>query len=744
MAAYAHNLPNELSSFVGRQDEMARLTSLLTTARLVTLAGPGGIGKTRLALRVAGGLLGSLASGVWLVELAALSDSALVADRIADAVAQADQDHTPALQRLIEYVRDSDLLIVLDNCEHVLGACADLVAELLRACARLRVLATSREPLGITGEMVWRVPTLSAVDAGSLFVERVAARQPGFQRTPHNTAAITEICRQLDGIPLALELAAAYVPALGADGVVRRLNDRLRLLVGRDRTAPRRHQTLRAAIDWSYALLGPAERELLDRLSVFAGGATLEAVEGVGTADAALVDLLERLIAKSLIIAETDPRGELRYRLLESVRTYAVERLAESGLAEHVQRLHAAYCAQLAEEAEPELNRPAQVRWLDRLEREHDNLRAALAWSVEHELELGLRIGAALARFWFVRGHLREGSAWLDRLVNTSSDAGSKGARANALTAAGILAWHRADTDQAERYLRASLALRTEASDGARLARTLYELAKVLTQRGDHAGARAVGEQALECWRREGDAWGTAVALNLIGEFLREEGDLARAGEHYEEARQLFAATGDQRGTAIATQNVGIVAMELGDLVRARALHRATLPLKRELGDREGLAASLVDLAYLSLLAGNAERATRLCSFADVTRLSIGSVLPPYEEALSAQTIHQARAALGNTEFSAQWATGQQLTLDDAVAEALRLDVPAAPLAGLTPRQLQVVKLVAQGLTNRELAERLVISKTTADRHVSDVLNKLGLPTRVHLATWAIHHGLRP
>jgi DNA-binding CsgD family transcriptional regulator/Tfp pilus assembly protein PilF len=372
----------------------------------------------------------------------------------------------------------------------------------------------------------------------------------------------------------------------------------------------------------------------------------------------------------------------------------------------------------------------------------------ALGWTLENDVELSLRLAGALARFWFVRGHLSEGTAWLDRVLARSTDATSLAARANALTAAGILAWHRADTNQAEAHLRASLALRRLAPDDARLSRTLYELAKVLSQRGDHASARDLADEALARWRRAGDTWGTAVALNFLGELLREEGDLVAADSRYAESRRLFEVAGDQRGLAISTQNLGIVAIEQGDFRRAHELHRATLPLKRELGDREGLAASLVNLAYLALVAGNAARATRLCSAAKLAHESIGAVLPPYEQMLVLRIVEQSRGALGRTAFSTHWVEGRRMSLDQAITEALEpdtsADCSAQPAARLTRRQREVAELVARGLTNRELADRLVIAEGTAERHVADILGKLCLSSRVHLAAWAIDHGLRP
>lgn len=664
-----HNLPHELSSFVGRHDELHQLADALATSRLLTLAGPGGIGKTRLALRIAAA--SDYPAGTWLVELASLADPDLVAQRVADVLAPGEPHGLPAMERLLARLRDQRLLLVLDNCEHVLLACIDLVATLLRACAGLTILATSREPLGITGEVTWRVPPLSTTDAVTLLVERVTALQPRFSVDASNAAAIAETCRRLDGIPLALELAAAHVPTLGIDGVVQRLDDRLRLLVGGDRAAPSRHQTLRATIDWSYALLEDRERKLLDDLSVFAGGSSLEGVEAVCGIHT-VVGSLERLIAKSLVIAE--PRqvgGGLRYYLLETVRAYAAEHLADGAPAPGTRRAHATYFALLAERAEPQLSRADQVRWLDLLEQEHDNLRAALAWALDHDVELGLRLAAALARFWFIRGHVHEGSTWLDRLLASAHAGHPRLARANALTAAGILAWHRTESDQAERHLRASLALRDETADDPHFSRTLYELAKVLSQRGDRAGARACGERALERWRRSGDGWGMAVALNFIGEVLREERNLADAAACYAESRDLFEQAGDVRGLAIATQNLGNVATEQGDFARALSLHRSTLPLKLDLGDREGLSASLVDVGYLVLQAGRAPLATRLCAVAEVARESVGAVLPDYEHDLAEQAIEQARAALGTALFEEHWRAGQQLPLDDAVAEAL-------------------------------------------------------------------------
>ena len=411
----------------------------LRSARLLTLTGPGGSGKTRLALEIAAECLGDFTDGAWLVALAPIADPALVSRAVAQALGLDDKSGQTVQRALSEHLRDKSLLLMLDNCEHLVAACAELAESLLQAAPGLRILATSREALGVTGENSYPVPALPLPDAGQtptlevlaqseavrLFVERAAAVRPVFALTEDNAAAVAQICQRLDGIPLAIELAAARTRALTADQIAARLDKRFGLLTSGSRTAPPRQQTLRGAIDWSYDLLSPAERRLLRRLSVFAGGWSLEAAEEAAGAPEAL-DLLSQLVSKSLVLAEQRPGQEGRFRMLETIREYAQEKLAEAGEAEAAQDQHLTYYVALAEEAEPELRGHGQAQWLKRLDQENDNLRAALAWAIQSgQAEPALHLAGDLGGFWNMRGYLLEGHRWLEAALSLPASPGA-------------------------------------------------------------------------------------------------------------------------------------------------------------------------------------------------------------------------------------------------------------------------------------------------------------------------------
>jgi predicted ATPase/class 3 adenylate cyclase len=477
--ALPNNLPLQLTSFVGREREQAEVRRLLTTARLVTLTGTGGCGKTRLALQVGAELADAFADGVWFVDLAPLADPALVPQTVAAVLGVHEVAGRPLLQTVADHLRGRELLLILDNCEHLLDACAQLADALLRACPRLRILATSRELLGVAGESAWRVPSLTLPDARQppaaasltqyeavrLFIERAVAALPTFAVTNQNAPAVAQLCWRLDGIPLAIELAAARVRMLTVEQIAARLDDRFRLLTGGSRTALRRQQTLQAAIDWSYQLLSEEERLLLQRLAVFAGGWTLEAAEAVGVGasieGADVLDLLGALVDKSLVVAEGQGAHE-RYRLLETIRQYAGEKLLEAGEVGPIRDQHRDWYVGLAARAEPELTGPGEEEWLGRLEVEHDNLRAALAWSLEGDPGVGLRLAASLGGFWARHGHLVEGRRWLEAFLTRApapDDPEEQRVRARALRRAGILASDQQDRAAARTFLAESLIL---------------------------------------------------------------------------------------------------------------------------------------------------------------------------------------------------------------------------------------------------------------------------------------------
>ncbi|MDE3091423.1 MAG: tetratricopeptide repeat protein, partial [Chloroflexota bacterium] len=565
------NFPLQLTSFIGRERGMTEVKRLLAATRLVTLTGSGGCGKTRFALQVASDLLDTFPDGVWLVEFAAVSDPALVPQAIAAALGVRELPAHSLSDSLVQFLRAKNLSLVIDNCEHLIEACARVADQLLRACAPLRILATSREALGVGGETVWRVPSLDVPNIGSalpantdlvsaltqfeaarLFVDRALAALPTFLLTNRNAPAVAEVCRRLDGIPLAIELAAARVKTLSVEEIAARLNDCFDLLTGGSRTALPRHQTLRASMDWSHALLTVSEQILFRRLSVFAGGWTLSAAQVVGGRDSSasdqILDLLSSLVNKSLVVAE-EQDGQTRYRMLEAIQQYARAELAESREAQMTQSRHLEFFVQLAEEAEPKLASAEQKVWLDRLAAESDNWRAALRWATQsRELELGLRLAGALWRYWDRCGDLSEGRGWLERLLTLAAN----DARANLLPAR---------------------------------AKGLHGLGVMAHDQGDYEQARSLYEQALTLRQELGDGLGVAALLSNLGLVAQEQSDYPQATSFYKKSLKIRQELNDQWGTAVALNNLGLVAQHQGDYEQAKSLYERSLALSRELGD---------------------------------------------------------------------------------------------------------------------------------------------------------------
>ena len=604
-----NNLPQQVTSFIGREKQVEDVTGLLGKTRLLTLTGAGGSGKTRLSLQVAADLLDQYFDGVWLVELAALSDPDLVPQAVIAALRLREEPDKPIQQTLVEWLRPKCLLLILDNCEHLVVACASLAADILRHCPDVRLMASSREPLNLAGEQTYRVPSLSLPDpkkaqtaeglsqyeAVRLFIERAQAVQPSFSVTDANAPAVAQVCFRLDGVPLAIELAAARVRSLSAEEINRRLDQRFRLLTGGSRDTLPRQQTLRALIDWSYDLLTEAEKALLCRLSVFAGGWILSAAEAVCAGepveDWEVLDLLTALVDKSLVAAE--PLGDgTRYRLLETVHQYAGERLGQSG--EAVVARHAAWALALAEEAEPHLTGPEQGAWLSLLEAEHDNLRASLSWSLsyggpqqgEQSNDDGLRLAGALWRFWSVRGHLSEGRRWLDQALARAGASGGEAsaARAKALQGAVTLARRQGDYAGSQELCEESLALSRQLGDQHGIAKSLYDMGQVAYTQDDFAGARALFEESLTLFRQLGDQEGVANALRGLGLVVHSQGDFAGARALCEESLALSRQSGDPRAISNALMNLGQVAQSQGDFAGARALYEESLILTRQLG----------------------------------------------------------------------------------------------------------------------------------------------------------------
>jgi predicted ATPase/DNA-binding CsgD family transcriptional regulator len=766
-----------MTSFVGRREALAAIQRLLATTRLLTLTGTGGVGKTRLALEAAFGLLDGFEDGVWWVDLAPLCEIGLVAGAVTQTFALPDDPTRSKAATLGHYLHDKNLLLVLDNCEHVVGECAELARQLLSACPRLWILATSRETLGTGGEAVWLVPPLSLPclegaptldslarsEAGQLFLERARAVRPGLVVTEAVARAVAEVCCRLDGIPLAIELAAARVRVLSVTEIAAHLDNRFRLLTGGSRTALPRHQTLEAAIDWSYDLLTEPEQQLFRRLAVFVGSFTLEAAEVVasdlagpqGLSAADLVDLLSRLVTKSLMVVMEGPHT--RYRMLDTLREYAWQRLLAAGELDRMRERHLMYYLELAGRAESGLTGADQVDWLKRLEVEHDNLRAALAWSLDSEAgEAGLRLATALAGFWLRVGYLSEGIGWLERALAACREVGP--VRIQALYQAARLAQQRGDYGQALVFARQSLALSRHLQNRKGMARALGLMGWVTHWQGDRDAAGRLLEEGLALARASEDERTIARMLLCLGDLRLRQGAHEWATTLLRESLAIYERMGDEWSMACALCALGEVARLQGDFKRAEAHLQLCLSLYQSLDSKPDIPYPLEALALTAADQEHFQRAVCLWGAASGVRDAIHALLPPSYEADSAATLEKVRTALGQKAFAAAWIEGRGLSLEQALS--LAMAAPAAEPAsseeigappqlysgardyGLTPREVEVLCLVASGLTDAQIAEKLVISPRTVGKHLQSIYSKLYLPSRSAATRWAIEHHL--
>jgi predicted ATPase/DNA-binding CsgD family transcriptional regulator len=872
-----HNLPAEPNDFIGRERDVAELRQLLAATRAVSLCGPGGIGKTRLALRVAASLVDDCPDGVWFAGLGELpaevtpevmpGDADPVTRRVTAILGIADEPGRPPDDTLADALRTRDMLLVLDNCEHLIDVCARFCRRLLASCPRVRILATSREPLRVPGENVWRVPPLATPggrdealyrnEAVRLFAARAAAARPSFSLTEGNAAAIGDLCRALDGVPLAIELAAARTRVLSVEEITRRLRDRFRLLSAGDRTAPPRQRTLRGTIDWSHELLSEPERALFRRLSVFAGW-TLDQAEQV-CADAEMesdpvqaedvLDLLTALVDKSLVVVDAEIEGKTRFRLLDSIRAYAAGRLAVAGEAGELRRRHrdvvleaAEYNAEiaLAERAAPWAVRVGLFR---RYDEELDNVRAALAWSLERgDVEEGLRLSTALRSYCLPRGYFAECEDWLDRFlaggaaevgagprqgvgVNTGGglegqgggkgtgggpegQGGGKGTasprvRGAALVGRAQLAIGRRDFDGAARFAADGLGPCRAAGDDVMVAAALDVLGQAELRAGRFGEAAGRFGEAIAVARRGGDQWneglalisrgamlaaqnrlrdaqhayesglrlmrhldqrwGSARALIGLGQLARLRGDPTAARAYYEEALPSLRAIDAGPEIARCLSGLGRVALDQGDTGRARQALTESLNRSHASGLRLGVARGLEAFAELVALEGQPADAVRLGGAAAALRDAIGhaSLAGVRLERL----LDPIRRKLGDQLVAQLWGEGRDMTPETAVARALRTlttgSVPAqrppvddqevprstvsaspvTPPSTLTPREREIAALIARGLSNKGIADELVISPATVARHVTNILTKLGFNSRAQIAAWAVERG---
>lgn len=801
------NLPTVLTSFIGREREAGEVTRLVTSSRLLTLTGAAGCGKTRLALRVAGEVRHQYVEGIHWIELARLVDSSLVAQMVAKALHVAEQSGLPIIEGLLNVLRDKQLLLVLDNCEHVLPGCSQLVEQLLAATS-ITILATSREPLNITGEMLYPVTPLAlppenrsvddiaSFDAIRLFVERARATVPAFALTVDNAGAVASICRKLDGVPLAIELASARVNVLTVEQIAARLDDRFGFLTLASHVTYSPHDTLRAALDWSYQLLSVPEQTLLRRLSVFPGGCSLAMIETICVSDGVeherVIDLLSSLVSKSLIVADTLQRGEARYLMLETIRQYAHEKLVSASERTLLRDRHLQYFLQLTEETEPKLRGQYQQLWLDWLESEFDNIRAALAWSLEsRSIEVGLRIVIALYQFWTIRDYVEEGFAWVQRFLEEADEAVGLAVRANALSYATNLAGFRGNTAAIGRYRHDATRIAEKAGDKDRAAliwalnahyfaahiegdhQTEFALAKQIIQLQREAGnayllaialstgsftamsvgkyneARELLDEGLPLLREMGNPYRIAMALNFSGDLARCEGHYAQAQAAYEESIALLREINAVRDLASALHNLGHACLHLGDVERAHAFFNESLAIHQTQENAPGMTECLIGFAALNIVCGLPAAGVRLFS----ALVAIGgeriatawaATKLEYEHYLAL-----ARAGLTKAEFEAEQAAGRTLALEQAVAYAR--DVAQSAIASqkasqqpdaLTLREREVAALIAQAKSNDEIAEELVLSKRTVEKHIANIRSKLALTKRTEIVRWAIENDL--
>ncbi len=775
-----NNLPASLTSFIGREREMLEAGRSLSMTRLLTLSGAGGSGKTRLALEVARNFLGAYPDGVWLVEFAPLSDPTLVPQAVAQALGMREQPGRPLEDTLKDYLRTKELLLVLDNCEHLVDAVARLAEALLSTCPKLRILATSREPLGVPGEVVWTVsplslpgaegePTIEGLmryEAIGLFVDRARSRLPDFELTEENAGAAVRVCRRLDGIPLAIELATARMGALAMEQVAERLEDSLGLLAGGGRTVEPRHQTLRATLDWSHDLLGEAERVLFRRISVFAGGWTLEAAEDVGAGEGIeeddVLDLLSRLVDKSMVVAERKPGGALRYRMLEPVRQYAWEKL-ESDAAkmatvpvgraaipegERVRKRHAWHYLRLAERVEPELMGAKPAPWLAALGREVGNLRAALSWALDEgsedeRVEMGLRLANALARFWDTHGPA-EGRRWfekgLDRVVQLPPEV-----RAEALREAGFIAVYEWDPRSIE-MLAEAFELYKEIGDQADILLAVEHLGHALAHHATPEVAAPIIAEVEALLKDSGDPNIEAHYANFLGFAAEVESNHEETRLRWKEALAIYRELGDVRSIARCLPSLGIITLPHHDVEEAARYFEEGLAMVRDTRYKTMIFFHLMGLAAVAAHRGQARRAAKLFGASEVLQETGGFSLATlasseydYEGYLDL-----VRAGLEDEEFEAAWTEGRRMSIEDAIEYALGSEDTSAAseardraaLDPLTRREHEVAVLIGQGFTNRRIAEEIGITERTVEVHVSKVLHKLGLRSRTQIATW--------
>jgi len=758
----------------GREDDLTVIKRLVTRegVRLLTLTGPGGTGKTRLASAAAVRVAVDFPDGVCFVDLSAVEEAAVVPASIAQQVGIQESGSEPLEAILTEVLADRTILLVLDNFEQVLGA-VKFVADLLARCPRLSLLVTSRQPLHLRAEHVMPVRPLPLPDpevrdprvaasnpAVALFVDRGRACRPSFSLTPENVRVVAEICTHLDGLPLAIELAAAQLGVLSPRTILGRLDARAPFVLSGVADLPARHRTLRAAVASSYELLTADQQAVFRWCGVFAGGFTSEdaaAVFADGNQVLDLLPILAVLADKNLLQVSEDPDGMPRFRWLETIRSYAVDLLTLTGELPIARRRHAEHYATLAEASEASLTGREMSRTLDTLERDYDNFRAVFHWALEgdvDDLTVGLRLAGAMHRFWIVRGHLGEARQWLERALPRSQELPAV-MRAKALNAAGVLAGMQGDNDRAEGWFQESLALWREVGDTTRVAATIGNVGLVAQNRNDLDRALASFREALLLYEIAGDQRGIAVSLGARGWLERQKGNNCEAVPLLERSVALFRELGDDRSLANSLANLGCSTLALGDPLRSTAYFTESLQLRLALGNTLAIAECLQGFAALASVDGRPRRGARLYGAAEALREITGAeLLDRADSAERERQVQQIRKRLGVHTFAAEWAAGRAIGPDEAARLALRVATADAPDADavpsgatrrplLTRRELQVAALVVRGLTNRQAAEQLLVAPRTIETHLEHIFSKLGVQTRAEVAAWAARQDIK-
>jgi len=774
------------------------ITSLLAKSRLLTLVGAGGVGKTRLGLEIAEDVLNEFKDGVWFVELGPLYEPQLLIHKISSTFELRGEAKKSTTETLKEYLKPKDLLLVLDNCEHLVQASAEIIAVLLPICPDLRVLTTSREPLDVPGETVYKVLPLSLPgknraqdfdnldksEAVQLFIERARTHQPTFQITVKTAFAIAQICILLDGIPLAVELAAARVRVLSPPQIADHLKDSLNFLTTGARTVVSRQQTLKASIDWSYELLNEREQLLFRRLAVFAGRFTLEDVEAVcsggfvsgehvekfnGKNESRVppsilqplqtLDILSNLVDKSLVRAQPD--WDTSYRMLNPIQLFAWHKLAESGERDQLRNWHLTYYLQLAQKGQPALKHAAQSVWLNRFELEFDNMRAALDWSLEGgELDTGLRLASELGEFWWRHDYYSEGLEWLSRLLAKYKS--EDRVCASAFNQAGRLSMERGDYEQADSFCLQSLRLSRELEYQEGIALSLSLLGKLAHYLGKREQAIELFEKSLAHHRYLGDEWNTAAILIYLADIKLRDGENEQANSLYRESLSLFRKLDDKWGIAYVLGGLGNQALLEGNYEQALIFNREALELSTEQGNKVDIAYSLEALAVIYNEQRHYQLAARLWGFAEYLRESIHSSMPPIYQKEITVYLEAARSALEEDAFHIAWQVGRSLTLEGAVALAIQPslfepeipssydarprtepDMPdSAERYGLTRREVEVLRLVSTGLTDAQVAEKLFISPRTVSKHLQSIYGKIQVNSRSAATRFALEHDI--